>query len=52
MGSGTTGIACVNTGRDFIGIELERDYFEIAQARIEHAQKQIVQLKLQREEKR
>lgn len=39
MGSGTTGIACVNEGRDFIGIEKEPEYFEIAQKRIEHAKK-------------
>lgn len=30
MGSGTTGVACVNTGRDFIGIERETEYFKIA----------------------
>ena len=34
MGSGTTGVACVNTNRNFIGIELDPDYFEIAQKRI------------------
>lgn len=34
MGSGTTGIACVNTGRGFIGIELDEGYFKIAQERI------------------
>ena len=34
MGSGTTGVACVNTGRNFIGIELDPDYFRIAQERI------------------
>jgi len=34
MGSGTTGIACRNTGRDFIGIEKEPEYFEIAKRRI------------------
>jgi site-specific DNA-methyltransferase (adenine-specific) len=34
MGSGTTGVACVNTGRNFIGIELDPDYFEIAKNRI------------------
>ena len=34
MGSGTTGVACVNTGRKFIGIELDKDYFDIAQERI------------------
>ena len=35
MGSGTTGVACVNTGRRFIGIEREPEYFEIARRRIE-----------------
>jgi site-specific DNA-methyltransferase (adenine-specific) len=35
MGSGTTGIACKNLNRNFIGIELEKSYFEIAQSRIE-----------------
>ena len=34
MGSGTTGIACKNLGRKFIGIELDQKYFEIAQERI------------------
>ena len=34
MGSGTTGVACVNTGRDFIGIEQDAKYFEIASERI------------------
>ena len=34
MGSGTTGIACRNTGRDFVGIEKESEYCEIAKARI------------------
>ena len=36
MGSGTTGVACVNTNRNFIGIELNKDYFEIAKERIEN----------------
>lgn len=35
MGSGTTGIACIRTGRKFIGIEKERKYFEIARDRID-----------------
>ena len=39
MGSGTTGVACVNTGRKFIGIERDPDYFEIARSRIEQANK-------------
>lgn len=34
MGSGSTGVACVNTGRKFIGIEMDAGYFEIAQKRI------------------
>lgn len=34
MGSGSTGVACVNTGRKFIGIELDDTYFEIAKERI------------------
>lgn len=37
MGSGTTGVACVNTGRDFIGIEQDEGYFQIATQRIERA---------------
>lgn len=35
MGSGTTGVACLNTDRRFIGIELQEDYFNIAKERIE-----------------
>ena len=38
MGSGTAGVACVNTGRNFIGIELDEGYFNIAKKRIEEAQ--------------
>lgn len=34
MGSGSTGVACINTGRDFIGIELDQQYFERAKERI------------------
>ena len=37
-GSGTTGVACVNTGRDFIGIEKDANYFAIAEKRIADAQ--------------
>lgn len=40
MGSGTTGVACVNLNRKFIGIEIEPKYFEIACKRIEEAYKQ------------
>lgn len=39
MGSGTTGVACMNTGRKFIGIERDEKYFSIAQYRIEAAAK-------------
>lgn len=38
MGSGTTGVACVNTNRNFIGIELDKNYFNIAKERINNAQ--------------
>ena len=34
MGSGSTGVACVNTNRNFIGIELDEKYFNIAKERI------------------
>ena len=37
MGSGTTGVACVNTGRKFIGIEKDAGFFAIAEARIAEA---------------
>lgn len=36
MGSGSTGVACVNTNRNFIGIELDKNYFDIAKNRIEN----------------
>ena len=38
MGSGSTGVACKNTNRDFVGIELEKEYFDIAKERIETLQ--------------
>ena len=38
MGSGSTGVACVNTGRKFIGMELDEQYFEIARKRIAEAE--------------
>lgn len=37
MGSGTTGVACKNLNRNFIGVELDKDYFEIAKTRINQA---------------
>lgn len=42
MGSGTTGIAAINTGRSFIGVELREDYFTIAERRIAEAQMQMI----------
>ena len=41
MGSGSTGVACVNTNRHFIGIELDEGYFNIAKKRIEAADNDI-----------
>ena len=41
MGSGTTGVACVQTGRNFIGIEIDPTYYAIAEKRIARAQLQI-----------
>ena len=37
MGSGTTGVACLNTNRRFVGVELEEEYFNTAKLRIEEA---------------
>lgn len=42
MGSGTTGVASVNTNRNFIGIEMDSEYFEISKNRIEKAQNTIL----------
>lgn len=39
MGSGSTGVACINTNRNFIGIELDKKYFEIAQHRIDEVRR-------------
>lgn len=39
MGSGSTGVACLNTGRNFIGMELDEKYFNIAKERIENINK-------------
>jgi hypothetical protein len=38
MGSGTTGVACVREGRDFIGVEIQEDYFALASRRIAEAE--------------
>ena len=42
MGSGTTGVACVKTGRSFIGIEKDKDYFSVAKKRIENTQPNLL----------
>ena len=39
MGSGSTGVACINTERSFVGIELNDEYFEKANERINNAKK-------------
>jgi site-specific DNA-methyltransferase (adenine-specific) len=39
MGSGSTGVACINTNRNFIGIEKDETYFKIAKKRIDEAEK-------------
>ena len=44
MGSGSTGVACINTNRNFIGIELDADYFKISERRIAEAQQAGKQL--------
>ena len=38
MGSGSTGVACVQEGRNFIGIELGEEYFDVASKRIQEAE--------------
>jgi len=46
MGSGTTGVAAANTGRRFIGIEMDADYFAVAQSRIRKAQADAITNKM------
>jgi len=46
MGSGTTGVASANTERRFIGIEMDADYFAIAQARVQKAQADAITNKM------
>ena len=41
MGSGTTGVACINTNRKFIGIENNKEYFKVAQKRINNHKRQL-----------
>lgn len=43
MGSGSTGVACVNTNRRFIGIEISKEYYDIANQRINEAQLSVTQ---------
>ena len=40
MGSGSTGVACKNTNRNFIGIEMNEEYFKIAKQRINKKEQQ------------
>jgi site-specific DNA-methyltransferase (adenine-specific) len=42
MGSGSTGVACINTNRDFIGYELDENYFEIAEKRLNECVKATI----------
>ena len=51
MGSGTTGAACVNTNRKFIGIEKDEGYFKISQERIKKAQEAILHTETQHKER-
>lgn len=39
MGSGTTGVACKELGRDFIGCEIDKEYYEIAKRRIDETKR-------------
>ena len=45
-GSGTTGIACINSGVDYIGIEIDETYFQISEERINKALNKETQIKL------
>ena len=44
MGSGSTGVACMNTNRKFIGIELDENYFNIAKNRIKNATVRLIEI--------
>ena len=41
MGSGSTGVACLNTNRKFLGVELDENYFQIAEARIKETEQKL-----------
>jgi site-specific DNA-methyltransferase (adenine-specific) len=43
MGSGSTGVACINTGRNFFGIELDEEYYKVAEQRIGEAKRQTTE---------
>lgn len=45
MGSGSTGVACINTNRNFIGMELNEEYFKIAKERIEREYNKFLNVK-------
>lgn len=47
MGSGTTGVACLLMGRNFMGCEIDEEYFEIAKRRIEDAKEEMISQKTQ-----
>lgn len=49
MGIGSTGVACVNTNRNFIGIELDENYFNIAKERIESTKNCLSNIKRTKE---
>lgn len=42
MGSGTTGEACLHKGRDFIGMELDVKYYDLARQRIQEAEDELL----------
>ena len=45
MGSGSTGVACINTSRTFIGIEKDTDYYNIAKKRLKEARSSKIKSK-------
>lgn len=45
IGSGTTGVACINNNRQFIGFELDGDYFSTSEDRIQKARVQLINVK-------